>query len=52
MQTTSILSVPRADVIIRIFDTCETYQIDIAKALEIKMAYNKTREYRHGNKRI
>lgn len=39
-----------ADCIIRILDTCEAYGIDIVCALKLKMAYNKSRPYRHGNK--
>ncbi len=41
-----------ADVLIRIFDLCGAYGIDLEEALEIKMEYNKTRTYRHGNKVI
>lgn len=40
-----------ADCIIRILDTCDACGIDIAKAIEIKMEYNQTREYRHGGKK-
>lgn len=39
-----------ADTIIRILDTCEKYGIDIEKAIEMKMAYNENRPYRHGGK--
>lgn len=39
-----------ADVLIRIFDLCGHYQIDLEKAVTEKMAYNKSREYRHGGK--
>ncbi len=39
-----------ADVIMRIFDYCETKGINLQKALEAKMEYNKTREHRHGGK--
>ncbi len=41
-----------ADVIIRIFDTCGYYGIDIRKAIIEKMRYNLTRSHRHGNKII
>lgn len=39
-----------ADVIIRIFDMCHHYGIDIEKALIEKHEYNKTRPYKHGGK--
>lgn len=41
-----------ADVIMRILDYSETHGINIEKALETKMAYNKTRAHRHGGKVI
>jgi NTP pyrophosphatase (non-canonical NTP hydrolase) len=41
-----------ADCIIRIFDTCGKYGIDLENALKIKMEYNKNRPYKHGNKVI
>tara|TARA_E500000331_G_scaffold342891_1_gene377053 strand:- start:387 stop:722 length:336 start_codon:yes stop_codon:yes gene_type:complete len=41
-----------ADCIIRIFDFCGLHNIDLEKALEIKMDYNRTRPYRHGNKKV
>lgn len=40
-----------ADCIIRILDFCGAYGIDIVKALKEKHAYNKTRSYRHGDKK-
>lgn len=39
-----------ADLFIRVFDTCARYNIDLEKALEIKLAYNKTRPHKHGGK--
>lgn len=41
-----------ADVLIRIFDTCGRYHIPLAEALELKLAYNRTRPHRHGGKRL
>lgn len=39
-----------ADEMIRILDTCSQLEIDIDEAMKIKLEYNKTRPYRHGNK--
>lgn len=39
-----------ADTVIRILDGCELYKIDIEKAIREKMQFNRTRDYRHGNK--
>lgn len=41
-----------ADVIIRVLDACAAYGIDIDKAIAEKMAYNKTRPYKHGGRVI
>lgn len=40
-----------ADCFIRILDTCEALGIDLQLATEMKLAYNKTRPFRHGGKR-
>ena len=40
-----------ADVLIRIFDFCGRYGIDLESAIETKIEYNATRPYRHGNKK-
>lgn len=39
-----------ADCCIRIFDYCGSRKIDLEKALVKKIAYNKTRPFRHGKK--
>jgi len=39
-----------ADCIIRLLDLCEYWNIDIEKALEVKMAFNEQRPYKHGGK--
>lgn len=41
-----------ADVIIRIMDFCGAHNIDIDRVVKDKMAYNKLRPYRHGNKSL
>ena len=41
-----------ADVIIRVLDTSVRYEIDIEAAVLQKMAYNRTRPYRHGGKAL
>ena len=41
-----------ADCIIRILDMAEARGWNIADALVAKMAYNKTREHKHGGKRF
>jgi len=45
------LTVELADALIRIFDMCEYYNLDLGAALNYKMEYNKGRPYRHGNKK-
>ena len=39
-----------ADAIIRLLDICDFYGIDIEKHIEAKLAYNRTRGYKHGKK--
>lgn len=46
------ISIELADVIIRICDLCGAEGIDLEYALRIKLAYNKTRPWRHNNKKI
>lgn len=41
-----------ADVLIRLLDVCERYGIDLRTEYTRKIAFNKTRGYRHGGKRL
>lgn len=41
-----------ADILIRLLDDCYLFGIDLATEYERKMAYNRTRAFRHGGKRI
>lgn len=40
-----------ADIVLRVFDMCGEYDIDLFDALIKKMAYNKTRPHKHGGKK-
>lgn len=44
------ISVELADCIIRIFDWCGANDVDLWKAISLKMAYNAGRSYKHGKK--
>ncbi|GHV36771.1 nucleotide pyrophosphohydrolase [Clostridia bacterium] len=46
------IAVELADAIIRILDTCAHMGIDIEAAIAMKHEYNKSREFRHGGKKI
>ncbi len=41
-----------ADIVIRVFDMCGHYGIDLESAIREKMEYNKKRPYKHGGKII
>lgn len=41
-----------ADAMIRIADICKHFDIPLERALMLKLAYNKKRPYRHGDKRL
>ncbi len=40
-----------ADIFLRLLDMCERWDIDLARVTLAKMAYNKTREHKHGGKK-
>ena len=46
------IPVELADCVIRIFDFCGKYDIDLEEAILTKMEYNKTRPIRHGGKKV
>jgi len=41
-----------ADMVIRIADVCGRYGIDLEAIIREKLEYNKSRAYKHGNKRL
>lgn len=41
-----------ADVLIRVFDFCAARNINLGRALVLKMDYNKTRPFKHGGKKF
>ena len=46
----SLLEEEMADLAIRLGDFCEARNIDLEKAIQLKMKFNETREYKHGKK--
>jgi len=41
-----------ADIVIRVLDFCGEHDIDIERVVIEKMAYNRSRPFRHGNKAL
>ena len=41
-----------ADIVIRVLDLAEYYGIDMGEAIAQKHAYNLTRPYKHGGKKL
>lgn len=41
-----------ADILVRLLDTCQRTGIDLQAEFDRKIAYNATRGYRHGGKRV
>lgn len=41
-----------ADIVIRVFDLCGHYNIDLEEAIKTKMKYNESRPYKHGGKKL
>ena len=41
-----------ADILVRLLDTCERYNIDLEDEFNRKLRYNATRGYRHGNRLV
>lgn len=46
------IAVEMVDCVIRIFDALESWGVDIEDVLRMKHEFNKSREYKHGGKRI
>lgn len=44
------IQVELADLVIRVFHTCASRGFNLQRLVELKMAYNHNRTYRHGNK--
>lgn len=46
------IPVELADLVIRVFDMCGFYGVDLEEAIEMKMQFNAMRPQRHGGKKI
>jgi NTP pyrophosphatase (non-canonical NTP hydrolase) len=52
MRDDKLVGEELADIVIRVFDAAEGLGYDIEREIRKKVDYNRSRPYRHGNKRL